>query len=229
MDLAARIPEPELMDTPEQAAAYAAADFAETHDALVRAFGERFRGFGGLGAARVLDLGCGPADVTVRLALAYPAVHVDGLDGDAEMLRLGRDRVEAEGLGERVRLDVVRLPAAASSWQARGGYDAVVSSSLLHHLADPMVLWATVAAAAAPGAAVFVWELRRPPSTTAARALVDAYSRDEPEVLRTDFYNSLCAAYTEGEVRAQLAAAGLDLDVEPLGDRHLVIWGRAPG
>lgn len=226
MDLEARIPEPELMDTPEQAAAYAAADFAEAHDALVLAFRERFPAFG---SGRMVDIGCGPADVTVRLARAHPHVSVDGVDGDAEMLRHGRIRVEAAGLGERVRLDEVRLPAGPAVWAARGGYDAVVSTSLLHHLADPMALWTTVRAAASPAAAVFVWELRRPPTTDAAQALVDTYAGDEPEVLRADFYNSLCAAYTEREIQDQLAAAGLDLEVEPLGDRHLLIWGRAPG
>lgn len=70
-----------------------------------------------------------------------------------------------------------------------------------------------------------MWYLRRPASTGAARALVGAYSGGEPEVLRTDFFNSLCAAYTVAEVRAQLAGAGLRLAVEPVGDRHLVAWG----
>lgn len=226
MELRRRIPEPELMDTPEQAAAYAAADFEEAHSALVRTFAERFPGFAG---ARVLDLGCGPADVTVRLAHAYPEARVDGVDGDDEMLRLGRARITAEGLEGRVSLGEVRLPAGAEEWRRRGGYDAVVSSSLLHHLADPMVLWDSICAAAVPGASVFVWELRRPATTAAAQALVDEHAAGEPDVLRTDFYNSLCAAYTEAEIRDHLAVAGLILEVEALGDRHLIVWGRYRG
>lgn len=222
MELRDRIPEPELMDTAEQAAAYADADFAQPHDALVAMFRERFPG---LVSGRLLDLGCGPADVTVRLAQVLPGVQVDGVDGAAEMLDRGRERVAAAGLSDRVTLTRLRLPAPAQHWARQGLYDAVVSTSLLHHLADPAVLWATIDAAARPAAAVFVWELRRPASTGAARALVDAYSGGEPEVLRTDFFNSLCAAYTVAEVRAQLAGAGLRLAVEPVGDRHLVAWG----
>ena len=43
-----------------------------------------------------------------------------------------------------------------------------------------------------------------------------------------DFRNSLLASYRPDEVRAQVAAAGLELTVEPLGERHLIAWGRAP-
>jgi len=56
---------------------------------------------------------------------------------------------------------------------------------------------------------------------------VDTYSGDEPEILRTDFFNSLLAAFTPAEVEAQLAEAGLaDLRVEATSDRHLMISGR---
>ena len=226
MELHRRIPEAELMDTAEQADAYAAADFGAPHDALVALFGETFPELGG---GRVLDLGCGPADVTVRLAQAHPRFAVDGVDGAAAMISRGRARVAAAGLGDRIRLFEQRLPVPAVEWAQRGPYDAVVSSSLLHHLADPAVLWDTVRAAVGPGGAVFVWDLRRPVSTEAARALVDEYAAGEPEVLRVDFYNSLCAAYTAAEIRAQLESAGLVLEVVEFGDRHVAVRGSAPG
>ena len=69
-------------------------------------------------------------------------------------------------------------------------------------------------------------DLARPDSEQDARALVDQYSGDEPEVLREDFYNSLLAAYTVGEVREQLRAAGLGhLEVEMCSDRHWIASG----
>jgi hypothetical protein len=57
---------------------------------------------------------------------------------------------------------------------------------------------------------------------------VETYAATEPEVLREDFFASLLAAYTVEEVRAQLAAAGLDLAVAETSDRHLQAWGRLP-
>jgi SAM-dependent methyltransferase len=110
-----------------------------------------------------------------------------------------------------------------------GRFDAVLCTSSLHHFHDPMVLWNAVGTAAAPGACVLVQDLYRPESPAAAQSLVDKYSSDEPDVLRRDYFNSLCAAFTPDEVAAQLTAAGFDgWTVATLDDRHLSISGRVP-
>jgi ubiquinone/menaquinone biosynthesis C-methylase UbiE len=208
------------MDSIEQARAYAAADFAEPHDAFVTRFGERFPDFG---SGRVLDLGCGTADVIVRFARAYPAARVHGVDGAPAMLAEGTAAVRAAGLGDHVTLEVLRLPHPSL---AGVGYDAVISNSLLHHLADPAVLWGTIEVATRPRAPVFVMDLRRPSSTDAAHHLVETYAAGESSVLRDDFYRSLCAAYTPEEVQSQLETTVLaNLSTEVVSDRHLVVWG----
>jgi cyclopropane fatty-acyl-phospholipid synthase-like methyltransferase len=220
VELSTRVPEPELMDTVEQARAYADADFTEPHEAFVVRFGERFPEFR---SGRVLDLGCGTADVTVRLARAYPHVRVHGVDGAAVMLDEGGKLVRNADIRDRVSLELVRLPSRAL---AGASYDAVISNSLLHHLADTRVLWATIASAARPGAPVFVMDLCRPASTEAAHDIVNTYAAGESPVLRDDFFRSLCAAYTADEVQAQLVDAGLErFRVERAGDRHLLVWG----
>jgi cyclopropane fatty-acyl-phospholipid synthase-like methyltransferase len=216
-----RVPEPELMDEPAQALAYACADFSAPHDAFVARFRRCFPDFGG---SEVLDLGCGPADVTIRFARAYPHARLTGVDGAAAMLELGRQAVATAGLAARIRLTQMRLPAANLPGSR---YDALISNSLLHHLADPVVLWDAVRAAAAAAAAVFVMDLLRPPSREAAVALVNLHAGDAPEVLRRDFFNSLLAAFRPEEVRLQLAAAGLSgMRVEIASDRHLIAYGR---
>jgi hypothetical protein len=78
---------------------------------------------------------------------------------------------------------------------------------------------------AAPGAAVFIMDLRRPDSRERAGALVDEYAGTEPEILRRDFFNSLLAAFRPEEVTEQLAQAGLPLRVEVVGDRHIIVHG----
>lgn len=219
-----RIPEPELMDEDEQARAYALADFAEPHDRFVQLFREAFPHEPVTG--RVLDLGCGPADVTLRFARAFPACCIDGVDGAERMLHYGRAALARAGLEARVRLIHGYLPGAALPCQA---YDAVISNSLLHHLADPMVLWEAVTAHARPGAPVFIVDLLRPASHAQAQALVERYAAGEPEVLRRDFHNSLLAAYRVDEVTEQLARAGLPhLAVQAASDRHLTVCGRMP-
>jgi 2-polyprenyl-3-methyl-5-hydroxy-6-metoxy-1,4-benzoquinol methylase len=219
-----RTPEPELMIDPAQAAAYSAADFAEAHQRLVDRFVARFGELVDADDLSVLDLGCGPADVTTRLARALPKARITGIDGSEPMLERGRARLVDEELDDRVRLECRRLPDDTLPADA---FDVVVSTSVLHHLDDPSALWSAITRCARPGAAVFVADLRRPPDARTLEVLMGA-TTGEPEVLVTDFRNSLQASYRVDEVRGQLASAGLDLDVEELGERHLVAWGRTP-
>ncbi|HKK14459.1 MAG TPA: class I SAM-dependent methyltransferase, partial [Gammaproteobacteria bacterium] len=205
-----RIPEPELMNEPEQALAYARADFDEPHARFVALYRERFGDTPGAGW--VLDLGCGPGDITRRFALAFPGCRLHGVDGAPAMLRLGRADLGRAGLGERVTLMEGYLPGARLP---RDRYDAVIANSLLHHLADPDALWQAVRTHGAHGAPVFIMDLMRPASRGQAQAMMDTYAAGEPQVLRRDFFQSLLAAYRPGEVRGQLDRAGLNtLSVE---------------
>ena len=214
-----RIPEPELMDDAEQAEAYAAADFAAVNQSFV----DRFVAWLHAPPAAVVDLGCGPADIPIRMCRALPGAHVTAIDGSPAMIELGRMAVTEAGLSDRIELVVQTLPGPTPART----YDALVSNSLLHHLHDPQVMWTEVRALAKPDASLFVMDLFRPASESAAARLVDEHAGDEPDVLRRDFYNSLLAAFSPDEVRAQLAAAGIDgVTVEPISDRHMLISGR---
>jgi len=215
-----RTPEPELMDDPAQARAYAEADFEKPHQYFVDLFGETFPRWE---AGRVLDLGCGPGDITLRFARRYSTSLIEGIDGSEAMLQLARKAVENEGLGGRIGLSHGYLPGAQPPYS---GYDAVISNSLLHHLADPGVLWKAIRRYGRPGAAVFVMDLMRPETLKEAQNMVETYAEGEPEVLRRDFYHSLLAAYRIEEVERQLDDAGIDqLTVRPVSDRHLVVSG----
>jgi len=222
-----RIPEPELMDDPAQARAYAEADFAEANGIFVQAFIAHF----GDRARRVLDLGCGPADITVQLARRLPGAQLIGLDGSPAMLALARQRLVLEGLEERIELVEARLGAGSGAQAPAAEWaDAVVSNSLLHHLAEPAELWRTVRRLGAPGAAVLVMDLHRPVSDAQTALLVERYAADAPAVLRRDFENSLRAAYTAEEVRQQLAAAGLaGFALARPSDRHWLAYGWLSG
>lgn len=216
----ARRPEPELMTGEAQARAYAEADFSEPHSNVV---GWLCRVFPSLPQkAEVADLGCGPADIAIRIAGLQPGFRIDAIDGSRAMLDYAAKAVEGAGLAGRVRLIQAVLPSASLP---ASHYDVVVSNSLLHHLHEPQVLWETIRHVAKPGARVFIADLKRPDSERAAAAMVERYAADEPEILQRDFYNSLLAAFTPREIEAQLGAAGLDLQIETISDWHLIVWG----
>ena len=218
-----RIPEPELMDDHEQAQAYAAADFEAANASFVEQLEALYDGVALAG--RVLDLGCGPADICIRLASRHPALDIHALDGSEAMLACARERLNRKpALAGRIQLLHERLPVRMLPATS---YDLIISNSLLHHLHDPAVLWDTVRRFSHPGTRLLVMDLFRPDSPQLARETVERYSASEPQVLKTDFYNSLLAAFTPAEVSAQLTTAGLAaLTVRTISDRHLLVSGQ---
>jgi ubiquinone/menaquinone biosynthesis C-methylase UbiE len=216
-----RILEPEIMEDADQALAYAKADFSTSNQWYVTHLLADFSN----NLGNVLDIGCGPADVPVRLARAHPKVRVTAIDGSAAMLALAHKAIEAAGLQNRIATVQGYIPGLPFDEHS---FDAVLSKDLLHHLPDPMVLWSEARRLGRRGAAVFVMDLFRPASPEAAKTIVETVAGDEPPILKEDFYNSLCAAFTVEEVRAQIRQAGLDLDVIQISDRHMLIRGLLP-
>lgn len=212
------------MDEVEQARAYALADFDEPNRRFIESFEATYPD---LRTGAVLDLGCGPGDIVLRLATRHPGLVVHGLDGSAAMLHFACERLhEAPALGGRVQFVEGVLPGAALPLVA---YDAVISNSLLHHLHEPRHFWRAVREAGRPGAAVLVMDLFRPETEQAAWGIVEQYSGNEPELLKRDFFASLCAAFTPGEICAQLDECGLaGFDVRTVSDRHVLVTGRLP-
>ncbi len=215
-----RTPEPELMDEQEQAAAYAAADWSEAHNKVPRYFRERFPNFPG---GRVIDLGCGTADVTIRFVKALPEVTVLAVDGSEAMLSFGRRAVRDAGLESRITLERHYLPDSSIETKS---FDGVLCNSLLHHFADPVELWRTAARCAKADAPVLLVDLVRPADHETVVRLVHEHAQGAPPVLERDFTASLHAAYTVVEVRQQLISAGLgQFKVEQVDELHLVAWG----
>ena len=100
-----RASEEELMDLPVHAQAYANADFSEPNSKFVTLFSEKFPAFNG---QHIIDLGCGPADITIRLAGQYPQARVVGLDGADAMLARSQDHPSAYLFGQSSRWHIGR-------------------------------------------------------------------------------------------------------------------------
>lgn len=217
-----RIPEPDLMNDPKQALAYANADFEQAHNSFVSLFRNCFAHTNIRGLA--LDLGCGPADVTIRFAKQFPRCKIEGVDGSKNMLKHGRKAVIEQQLEHRIDLICGYLPKARLPHKC---YDIILSNSLLHHLTDPMILWEMIRKHASADTVFFLMDLMRPDSVTQAKQLVKKYACDEPEILKEDFLNSLCASYTINEIQEQLHQAGLTaLKIKAVSDRHFIVYGQ---
>ena len=79
--------------------------------------------------ATVLDLGCGTGTMTVWLKQNYPDAQIIGLDADAEVLGMARQKAERAGV------EITFIEANATDLPLPGdSVDRVVSSLFFHHL-----------------------------------------------------------------------------------------------
>ncbi len=217
-----RVPEPELMTGAEQSEAYAKANFEEPHAMFIAQLIERVPIT--LCHRDILDLGCGPADITVRFAKRFEGCHIDAVDGSGAMLSHARVAVKRADLTDRVDFYQQSLPKLDLP---RSHYDLIISNSLLHHLHEPSDLWTTIKSLSHAETQVFIMDLFRPESEQAADMMVQLYASTEPEILQHDFRQSLLAALTPQEINAQLHACDLGhLLIEILSDRHVCIHGK---
>lgn len=206
------------MDDEEQALAYAKADFSSSNQTFVEML---LRDYGAM-LDSVLDIGCGPGDVPVRLARAKPSVAITAVDASEPMVRLARQAAQDAGLQKQIKVIKARVPGL--ELQA-GDYDAILSKDLLHHLPEPAVLWDEIRRLAKEQTVVYVMDLARPPTQRRAREIVESASGGESAILKRDFFASLLAAFTVDEIRQQLRRASLSLDVTQVSERHMLVKG----
>lgn len=216
--------EPELMLDSQQARAYAEADFsagdADVVDRLAAAWQP-------LPAARLLDLGCGPGNITFRLLHRWPQCHVVAVDGSEAMLAIAQERWQQRGGGHRLSLIQSLLPLTGVALQSLSPpFDALISNSLLHHLHDPSVLWNSIRRLGRPGTVVQVVDLRRPCDEEQLQELMLRHGSCLSALVRRDYEHSLRAAFTPEEVDLQLRHCGLsELTVRPVDDQLLEVFG----
>src|SRR5664280_1936429 len=210
-----RLLEPELMEDESQVKAYAEADFEIPHNEFI----QRLKSFidDPEFSGTALDLGCGPGDISCRFAKAFPLSKVHALDGSKPMLNHAKAALTPD-LSERINFIQGLLPHVTL---LQSSYEIIFSNSLLHHLPDPQVLWQTIIKYSRQGTRIIIMDLLRPAGIKDVQTMVNNYAANEPEILQRDFYHSLLAAFSLKEIKAQLAQAGLNLNIEKISDRHV--------
>jgi demethylmenaquinone methyltransferase/2-methoxy-6-polyprenyl-1,4-benzoquinol methylase len=70
-----------------------------------------------------LDVACGTGDLSIGAALKYPRIRVTGVDFVPEMIRVGKRKVEKQGLSARITLlhgDALSLPVPGDTFDVTG-------------------------------------------------------------------------------------------------------------
>lgn len=224
--------EPELMQDLLQVKAYAEADFSKSDDSLLKCIDEYLLREGRriVSKSLIVDIGCGPGNITERLYAKWPSAEIVGVDGSESMLALARNRANnrnlcnGSGTITYFRCDISSI--VDGSFNLGKPADLIVSNSLLHHIHTPHKFWEATKALSKKGSIHFHRDLRRPFSLDEACTLQKIHLSSSPEVLVKDYLASLQAAFTVEEVQFQLSNAGLDqLKVYEVADRYLDVVG----
>jgi ubiquinone/menaquinone biosynthesis C-methylase UbiE len=210
----ARVLEPEVMDTTEDATDYDSMD----HSAVNRLFAADFISQLPDPAGPVLDVGTGTAQIPIQICRLHPTVCVHAIDLAEEMLKLARVNVAAAGLGDRIsvgRVNGRQMPFPT------GRFAAVVSNSIIHHIPHPFECFGEMVRVCAPGGTLFVRDLLRPSSIEQLEHFVGKYAADTNPHQRRLFADSLRAALTLAEVQTLVVELGFDpATVKQTSDRH---------
>ena len=108
--------------------------------------------------ARVLEVGCGPGRLSIRLARQH-GLDVTGLDLDPAMIGRARANAAHPGNGGD-RWPSFLIGDVAALAFPDGSFDLVVSTLSMHHWADPTAGLAEIGRVLRPGGRALVWDFR---------------------------------------------------------------------
>ncbi len=209
----ARVLEPEVMDTREEARDYDAMD----HGAVNRAFVAEFLGIWD-GRNPIVDIGTGTAQIPIELCRQAAKARVVAIDGANEMLRVAEDNVRRAGLAACLRLEYCDAKSLPYKDHA---FAAVISNSIVHHIPEPVQVLSEMLRVLDPAGTLLVRDLLRPTDEAGVQRLVVLYAADANSHQQQMFEDSLRAALTLDEMRHLIADLGCDsATVQQTSDRH---------
>jgi len=224
-----RTVEPELMEIPSQVKAYADEDFSKSDSMLVKGL-EKFLKKIGKSLNKndlILDVACGPGNISERIAKNWPFIKVVGIDGSREML-IQAEKKLCENFTKNLTYELIEINSIATGetiFPLKA--DVLVSNSALHHFHDPYSFWDALKKLGKNNCIHIHRDLIRPDSIQKAFHIKEKHLKNSPEVLKNDFYASLKASFTVDEVNQQLVNAGLSqLEVIQVDELYLEIIGR---
>ncbi len=106
--------------------------------------------------ARLLDVACGTADLSIDAARRYNQINITGIDFVHEMLEAGRQKIQKKGLGRRIVLmqsDALELPFCDNS------FDVVAVAFGVRNMPNREKALKEMLRVAVPGGSVMVLEM----------------------------------------------------------------------
>jgi len=227
-----RIAETELMEKKEQVNSYDEADFSEGEVNLINQINHYFfkKNISLNEKDLIVDLGCGPGNISEKLALKWPNTEVIGIDGSKEMIlraeynkKISMNQKNLKNL-RYICSDIKDIKLNKFFLQKE--ITLLVSNSLIHHITHLEDFFKTIKNLSNSMTINFHKDLKRPLNEKSAQKLKAQCSIKYNEILTNDYYASLRASYTFKELKDYTLENDLSsLEVFEDGDNYLIVYG----
>ena len=225
--------EPELMERQDQVISYAKADFSEGENKLINQINYYLikNNINLNKQELIVDLGCGPGNISEKLSIKWPNATVVGIDGSEEMIRIAE--LNKKKSQNRSRLKNLRYICAdiknlkASEISLEKNISLLVSNSLIHHITYLGDFFNCIERLSSNLTINFHKDLKRPDNEKLALELKEKCAEKYNDILTNDYYASLKASYNLKEIKNFIFENELfSLEVFEEGDQYLVIYGK---
>ena len=227
-----RIPEPELMKKKEQVISYDEADFSEGEFNLVNQISHYLlrKKISLNEKDLIVDLGCGPGNISEKLAIKWPNTEVVGIDGSKEMILRAENNKEISKNKRNLKnlryicSDIKDIKL--TDFLLKKEISLLVSNSLIHHITHLEDFFNTIRSLSSNSTVNFHKDLKRPLDEKTALELKAQCSTKYNKILTNDYYASLRASYTFKELKKFTLENDLSsLDVFEESDNYLIVYG----
>ena len=222
--------EPELMNTKDQVDSYSEADFSEGEIKFVRLIKNYLKknNIHITPNDLIVDLGCGPGNISEKLSKEWPNTSVIGIDGSKEMINMAKSRknLQEKPLNNLTYLceDIKNIKLVDISDKKQ--INLLVSNSLIHHITDINKFFKCIISLSGENTLNFHKDLIRPINEKYALELKAECASKYNETLTNDYFASLQASYTVDELTCMILEKDLThLNVLEEDKKYLILYG----
>tara|TARA_Y100001978_G_scaffold186348_1_gene186049 strand:+ start:3016 stop:3711 length:696 start_codon:yes stop_codon:yes gene_type:complete len=228
-----REPEPELMNKEDQVIAYAKADFSLGETKLIK-FISNYLETNDIKLSSndlIVDIGCGPGNISEKLSANWPNVNVLGIDGSYEMIKKAESRKSKYKNYERYRnlsyicADIRNINLDQDLFDKT--ITLLVSNSFIHHISDIDQFFKFLINLSCKDTINFHKDLIRPKDEKTALKLKADCAKKHSSILTNDYYASLKASYRKAELEKKLIEFDLNsMEVIEDNNEYLIVYGK---
>jgi ubiquinone/menaquinone biosynthesis C-methylase UbiE len=148
--------------------------------------------------SKVLEIGPGPAWISIILVQENPSITLTGLEISEDMIRLANQNVIDEKVNNNI--EFIQGNAQDMSMFEDNSFDAVITHDSLHHWKEPILIFNEIARVLKPNGILCIEDGRRDLGI-GAKITFNIIKQFIPKMMGYYWKTSIMAGYTESEVR----------------------------